>query len=44
MQSADESGDFASRSGAALVLGASGGLGAAIAQALLERGSQVAAT
>lgn len=37
-------GDFANRSGAALVLGASGGLGAEIARTLLERGSRVALT
>jgi 3-oxoacyl-[acyl-carrier protein] reductase len=36
--------DFAGRPGAALVLGASGGLGAAIAALLIERGSQVALT
>lgn len=36
--------DFASRAGAALVVGASGGLGAAIAALLLERGCAVAAT
>jgi NAD(P)-dependent dehydrogenase (short-subunit alcohol dehydrogenase family) len=37
-------GEFAARPGAALVLGASGGLGAAIAELLLDRGSAVAAT
>jgi NAD(P)-dependent dehydrogenase (short-subunit alcohol dehydrogenase family) len=37
-------GDFAARAGVALVVGASGGLGAAIARALLDRGSAVAAT
>jgi 3-oxoacyl-[acyl-carrier protein] reductase len=36
--------DFAGRSGAALVLGASGGLGAVIARLLIERGSAVALT
>ncbi|HVQ92926.1 MAG TPA: SDR family oxidoreductase [Mycobacteriales bacterium] len=36
--------DFAGRPGAALVLGASGGLGAAIARMLIERGSAVALT
>jgi NAD(P)-dependent dehydrogenase (short-subunit alcohol dehydrogenase family) len=36
--------DFAGRPGAALVLGASGGLGAAIAALLIERGSRVALT
>jgi NAD(P)-dependent dehydrogenase (short-subunit alcohol dehydrogenase family) len=36
--------DFADRRGAALVLGASGGLGAAIAGLLIERGSAVALT
>lgn len=36
--------DFAGRTGAALVLGASGGLGRAICAALLERGSRVAMT
>jgi 3-oxoacyl-[acyl-carrier protein] reductase len=36
--------DFQGRPGAALVLGASGGLGAAIATMLLQRGSRVAAT
>jgi 3-oxoacyl-[acyl-carrier protein] reductase len=36
--------EFASRPGAAVVLGASGGLGAAIAGLLLERGSKVALT
>jgi 3-oxoacyl-[acyl-carrier protein] reductase len=35
---------FAARAGAALVLGASGGLGAAIAAMLFERGSRVAGT
>jgi NAD(P)-dependent dehydrogenase (short-subunit alcohol dehydrogenase family) len=40
----DEPPDFAARAGAALVLGASGGLGAVIAQRFLARGSQVAAT
>jgi 3-oxoacyl-[acyl-carrier protein] reductase len=35
-------GEFAGRTGAALVLGASGGLGAAIAAMLLARGSRVA--
>jgi 3-oxoacyl-[acyl-carrier protein] reductase len=37
-------GEFAARTGAALVLGASGGLGAAIAAMLLSRGSRVAMT
>ena len=37
-------GEFAARTGAALVLGASGGLGAAIAAMLLTRGSRVAMT
>ncbi|MFC7446812.1 SDR family NAD(P)-dependent oxidoreductase [Rhodococcus daqingensis] len=37
-------GDFSHRSGAALVLGASGGLGQATAQMLLERGADVALT
>jgi 3-oxoacyl-[acyl-carrier protein] reductase len=36
--------DFADRPGAALVLGASGGLGAVIARMLVARGSRVAAT
>jgi NAD(P)-dependent dehydrogenase (short-subunit alcohol dehydrogenase family) len=36
--------DFAGRRGAALVLGASGGIGAAIAGMLIERGSAVALT
>jgi 3-oxoacyl-[acyl-carrier protein] reductase len=36
--------DFAGRTGAALVLGASGGLGRVICAALLERGSRVAMT
>jgi 3-oxoacyl-[acyl-carrier protein] reductase len=36
--------DFTARDGAALVLGASGGLGAAIAAMLLDRGSRVAMT
>jgi 3-oxoacyl-[acyl-carrier protein] reductase len=36
--------DFADRTGAAVVIGASGGLGEAIARSLLERGSAVAAT
>lgn len=36
--------DFAGRAGAALVLGASGGLGAAVAGLLLDRGSAVALT
>jgi 3-oxoacyl-[acyl-carrier protein] reductase len=36
--------DFSARTGAALVLGASGGLGAVIAQTLLERGSRIAMT
>ena len=36
--------DFSSRTGAALVLGASGGLGRAIARMLVERGSDVALT
>jgi 3-oxoacyl-[acyl-carrier protein] reductase len=36
--------DFAGRAGAALVLGASGGLGAAIVAMLLSRGSRVAMT
>lgn len=36
--------DFQKRSGAALVVGASGGIGAAIAALLLERGSRVAMT
>lgn len=36
--------DFADRGGAALVLGASGGIGAAIARMLLDRGSRVALT
>ncbi|MEV0245655.1 SDR family oxidoreductase [Nocardia sp. NPDC050712] len=36
--------DFAHRTGAALVLGASGGLGQAITRMLLERGSDVAMT
>jgi hypothetical protein len=34
-------GEFAARAGVALVLGASGGLGAAIAAMLLARGSRV---
>lgn len=37
-------GDFSHRSGAALVLGASGGLGQAVARMLLERGADVALT
>ncbi|MCQ4128239.1 SDR family oxidoreductase [Rhodococcus erythropolis] len=37
-------GDFSDRSGAALVLGASGGLGQATARMLLERGANVAMT
>jgi 3-oxoacyl-[acyl-carrier protein] reductase len=37
-------GEFAARTGVALVLGASGGLGAAIAAMLLTRGSRVAMT
>jgi NAD(P)-dependent dehydrogenase (short-subunit alcohol dehydrogenase family) len=37
-------GDFEGRDGAAVVLGASGGLGSAIARALVERGSTVALT
>jgi NAD(P)-dependent dehydrogenase (short-subunit alcohol dehydrogenase family) len=36
--------EFAGRAGAALVLGASGGLGSAIAAMLLTRGSRVAMT
>ncbi|MEV6275516.1 SDR family oxidoreductase [Nocardia sp. NPDC051832] len=36
--------DFAQRSGAALVLGASGGLGQTITRMLIERGSEVAMT
>jgi len=36
--------EFETRSGAALVVGASGGMGAAIAKLLLERGSRVAMT
>lgn len=36
--------DFAARSGTALVVGASGGLGAVIAEFLVARGSRVAAT
>ncbi|MFC9894308.1 SDR family NAD(P)-dependent oxidoreductase [Nocardia sp. NPDC127579] len=36
--------DFANRTGAALILGASGGLGQAITSLLLERGSDVAMT
>ena len=36
--------DFAGRQGAALVLGASGGLGAAVAEMLIGRGSDVALT
>jgi 3-oxoacyl-[acyl-carrier protein] reductase len=36
--------DFAERDGAAIVFGASGGLGAAVAALLLERGSRVALT
>ena len=36
--------DFESRSGAALVVGASGGMGAAISRLLLDRGSRVAMT
>jgi NAD(P)-dependent dehydrogenase (short-subunit alcohol dehydrogenase family) len=36
--------DFASKSGAALVVGASGGLGAAVARMLAERGSDLALT
>jgi NAD(P)-dependent dehydrogenase (short-subunit alcohol dehydrogenase family) len=36
--------DFAGRAGAALVVGASGGLGTAIAWLLIERGARVAAT
>lgn len=39
-----ERGEFTERDGAALVLGASGGLGAAIASMLLDRGSRVAMT
>jgi len=39
-----ETTDFAARTGAALVVGASGGLGAAIAALLLARGARVAAT
>jgi NAD(P)-dependent dehydrogenase (short-subunit alcohol dehydrogenase family) len=38
------SGEFAARDGAALVLGASGGLGREIASMLLDRGSRVALT
>jgi 3-oxoacyl-[acyl-carrier protein] reductase len=38
------SNDFSTRNGAAVVLGASGGLGAAITTMLLDRGSQVAMT
>jgi 3-oxoacyl-[acyl-carrier protein] reductase len=37
-------GDFGERAGVAIVLGASGGLGAAIARLLLQRNSRVAAT
>jgi len=37
-------GEFTARAGVALVLGASGGLGAAIAAMLLARGSRVAMT
>lgn len=40
----DLSADFADRSGATLVVGGSGGLGAAIAQMLAARGSDVAVT
>jgi 3-oxoacyl-[acyl-carrier protein] reductase len=40
----DEPADFARRPGAALVLGASGGLGAAVARLLLARASRVALT
>ena len=36
--------DFRSRAGAALVVGASGGIGAVVAAALLDRGSRVALT
>ena len=36
--------DFSARDGAALVIGASGGLGAAVAAMLLDRGSRVAMT
>lgn len=36
--------DFAARKGAALVIGASGGIGAAITELLMERGSRVALT
>jgi NAD(P)-dependent dehydrogenase (short-subunit alcohol dehydrogenase family) len=36
--------DFAARAGAALVIGASGGMGAAISRLLLDRGSRVAMT
>jgi 3-oxoacyl-[acyl-carrier protein] reductase len=43
-QPGDLAGEFGSRPGAALVLGASGGLGAAIATMLLARGSRVAMT
>ena len=39
-----DSADFAGRDGAALVLGANGGLGLAVARLLLERGSAVALT
>src|SRR4051794_33525283 len=38
------SGDFANRTGAALVIGGSGGLGRAIVRMLGERGSDVVAT
>lgn len=44
MDASDDHVDFADRSGAALVLGASGGLGAVIARMLLDRGSAVALT
>lgn len=37
-------GDFSTRSGAAVIVGASGGLGRAIADLLIERGSDVALT
>jgi 3-oxoacyl-[acyl-carrier protein] reductase len=44
LASDQQPGEFGSRTGAALVLGASGGLGAAITTMLLARGSRVAMT
>ena len=44
MRTADLSGDFAGRSGAALVVGGSGGLGSVIAAEMAARGSDVAIT